>query len=62
VVESDVVLSTGVRGSNVGVDVGVVGFDLDLPTRKRSKNVGVVARAGFFGDLRVAKSDGEGFE
>jgi hypothetical protein len=63
--ESAVVLSMGAIGSNPGgVPVGVVGLDLDFPTRKISKNVGVAARGDFFVELREddAKSAGDGLE
>lgn len=57
--ESAAVRNAGKVGSPAGDEVGVVGFDFDLP-RKRSMKVGVegfldIARAG------GAKSEGEGF-
>jgi hypothetical protein len=62
VVESEVVRKIG-RSDSVE-DSGEGCFDLDLPTRNRSKNVGVVERGDFFGGLRVGgvKSDEVGFE
>ena len=59
--ESEVVLSIGMAGSNTGESlVGVDGFDFDLPTRNKSKN-GVEAFLAAV-DGEVAKSSGEGFE
>jgi hypothetical protein len=57
--ESAAVRNAGRVGSGVGDEVGVVGFDFDLP-RKRSMKVGV---EGFLDTVRPegAKSDGEGF-
>jgi hypothetical protein len=62
VVESDVVLNTGVSRSNVCTPpVGVDGFERDL--RNMSKNVGVVGgRDAFFAVTVAAKSEEEGFE
>jgi hypothetical protein len=44
-------------------DSGVGGFDFDLPTRKKSKKVGVVARGDFFGvfEGEEARDNGDGF-
>lgn len=58
VIESDVVLSTG-PVPKLGT-TGVVGLDLDFPTRKISKNVGDDF-CGFFAFMEAAKSWGEGF-
>ena len=59
--ESDVVLSIGIAGSNPGESAGGVdGFDLDLPTRNKSKN-GVEAFLVTFDEVE-AKSSGDGFE
>jgi hypothetical protein len=57
--ESAAVLNAGKVGLADGDEVGVVGFDFDLP-RKMSMKVGV---EGFL-DITIpegAKSDGEGF-
>jgi hypothetical protein len=61
VVESEVVLNIGAKGS---LDLsGEEGFDLDFPTLNRSKKVGAAARADFLGvEVRDAKSDGRGLE
>jgi len=50
---SDVVLSMGPN-----VDVTSAGLDLDFPTRKMSRKVGV---GDFFAFVEAAKSSGEGF-
>ena len=52
VVESDVVRKIGAGASSSGdvLATGVVGFDFDLPMRKKSKNVDAVA----FASLRHA--------
>lgn len=57
--ESAAVRKAGRIGSDAGDEVGVVGFDFDLP-RKRSMKVGV---EGFLDTVNpeFAKSDGEGF-
>jgi len=59
-VESDVVLKIGVFAA-FGEVCGDEGFDFDLPTLKRSRNVGEV---GFFDAFAAeyAKSEGDGFE
>jgi len=58
VVESDVVLKIGARGSldSSGDD----GFDFDLPTLNKSKKVGVTAFLGV--NVGGAKSEGKGLE
>ena len=59
--DSEVVLSIGRAGSNTDGSLGGVdGFDLDLPTRNKSKK-GVEAFLAAVGD-EEAKSSGEGFE
>jgi len=52
---SDVVLSMGPLPN---VDVTSAGLDLDFPTRKMSRKVGV---GDFFAFVEAAKSSGEGF-
>jgi len=52
---SDVVLSMGPLPRADGISVGL---DLDFPTRKMSRKVGV---GDFFAFVEAAKSSGEGF-
>lgn len=64
VAESDVVRNIGPQDSTAVVEeLGVDGLDLDLPNRKRSRNVGVPARedilCAFSGGV---KSEEEGLE
>ena len=63
VMESDVVLRTGVR-SSADVASGDPGFDRAFPTRKRSKNAGAEDLLCYFGRAADmgARSEGFGFE
>lgn len=66
VVESDVVRKMGAAESTSGgvLATGVVGFDFDLPMRKKSKKVDAAALASFCADVATCgdSDSGDGLE